>query len=423
MSEPVVLGIVAEYDPFHKGHAYHLETARKLSGAEYVVCVLSGGFTQRGEPAALEKYIRAKTAVQSGADLVVELPFAFAGSGAENFARGGVRLLASLGVNALSFGCESADLGLLSEAADALLCESDSFRAALGAGLGEGLSYAAALQGAVRASAGDEAAALLDGPNNILALEYIKEVKRLGIDGRVGLFPVERLGAGWGEAGDGFAGAGAIRRMLACGEFERAVSFVPEKTAAALGEIAKAAGAVAPSARRLLFPEVVFSYFLATLSVSSLDSLAEVFGMDEGLEHRLPELAANAGARDYESYLGVLPTKRYSEARLKRLMLHTILHVRRAEMERALAEPICSRVLAFGAKGRELLGRAGKTEGREMPGGFSAPLFIGNSRALTAANAVSPVQLELQLRADRFAHLLRSGALAGFIRTPAPLSL
>jgi predicted nucleotidyltransferase len=211
--------------------------------------------------------------------------------------------------------------------------------------------------------------------------------------------------------------------MLACGEFERAVSFVPEETAAALGEIAKAAGAVAPSARGLLFPEVVFPYFLAALSVSSLDALAEVFGMDEGLEHRLSELAADPGARDYESYLRLLTTKRYSAARLKRLMLHTILHVRRAEVERALAEPICSRVLAFGAKGRELLGRAGKAEGREMPGGFPAPVFISNSRELTSAQEVSPVQLELQLRADRFAHLLRSGTLAGFIRTPAPLSL
>ena len=137
-----VVGVICEYDPFHNGHALHLARARAQAQADYVVCAMSGSFTQRGTPALLDKWTRARMALMGGADLVVELPFAFCCAQAERFARGGVSLLGSLGVvTHLAFGCEPAGLPYLLPAASALERPPPRFREALAQALGEGCSY------------------------------------------------------------------------------------------------------------------------------------------------------------------------------------------------------------------------------------------------------------------------------------------
>ena len=151
-------GITSEYNPFHKGHVYHMEKTRQISGADCVIAVMSGDFTQRGEPAVCDKWERAKAAVSAsrGADLVVELPFAFACSRASVFAAGGVDMLVKMGVDVISFGCEAEDPELLRNLANILLSDAADIDALKTARMGEGLSHAKAYELAVADRAGEE---------------------------------------------------------------------------------------------------------------------------------------------------------------------------------------------------------------------------------------------------------------------------
>ncbi|MDR1272515.1 MAG: nucleotidyltransferase family protein [Clostridiales Family XIII bacterium] len=415
MNDKKVLGVIAEYDPFHKGHAYHLKAAKELSGADTVVCVMSGAFTQRGEPSMMGKYERAEAAVRSGVDLAVELPFAFATTGAENFAKGGVRLLAALGVDAVSFGSESGSLKRLDELAEAILCEDGQFKEVLTKSLGEGFSYAVSLQSAVRATLGEKAAAILNKPNDILGVEYLKEIKRLRLGGKLRVYPVIRKGAGPDEVKGKAAGAGAIRRMIREGNVEDVLDYLPAESAKLL--LAARNG--------LLFPEPLFRHYLAALSAIDEEKLSCIFGMDEGLEYRLSNTAQREDATGYAEYLNLLKTRRYSIARLKRLLLHTVLCVRKGDVGLALGEAMCSKILAFNEKGRKLLFGLEKQDrplawaDESLP----APMFMSNSKDFVASLAASPRQIGLQIKGDKLAHLLRNDSLAGFIHNPPPLSL
>ena len=172
-----IAGIIAEYNPFHRGHAYHLEKTREL-GADRIVCVMSGNFTQRGDVAVTSKWARAEMALHHGADLVVELPLTFSLASAERFARGGVALLEALGcVDTVSFGSESGDLATLQAVASFL--DSGAWEEELPALLSEGISYAAARQQAVRRHWG-EAAEVLSSPNDTLGIEYLRSISALG---------------------------------------------------------------------------------------------------------------------------------------------------------------------------------------------------------------------------------------------------
>ena len=176
-----VAGIIAEFDPFHNGHQYLIDTVRRELSPRAVVCVMSGNFTQRGEPAILDKFTRAQLAVKGGADLVVELPVCCAVNAAREFAFGGVRTLHLLGfVTHLAFGSETGDVKLLEHAAELALKENDAFRKALKGQMEAGRPYGTAYARALIAVLGPEIADFPDFPasNDILALEYIKQLKQ-----------------------------------------------------------------------------------------------------------------------------------------------------------------------------------------------------------------------------------------------------
>ncbi len=183
-----VAGIIVEYNPFHNGHKYHIEEARRLTGADYVIAVMSGNFVQRGTPAIIDKYSRTKMALQNGVDLVLELPVSYATGSAEYFAMGAVSLLDKLGiVDFLCFGSECGDIALLEEAAELLLQAPKLYDEKLFSYVKEGFPYPAARAKAVEHiyhSSGDQAAyrkiaAVLSEPNNILGLEYMKALNKL----------------------------------------------------------------------------------------------------------------------------------------------------------------------------------------------------------------------------------------------------
>ncbi len=227
-----VTGIIAEYNPFHNGHAYHIAETRRKTGADYIIAVISGDFVQRGAPALLDKYTRADMALQCGADLVLELPAAGAVSSAETFAESGIRLLEALGIaDFVSFGCEAGtprEQELLLLCAEHLYKESHTFRLALAEGLRQGMTFprarAEALRADFAASAGisctkQELSDLLKAPNNILALEYLKALMRSSGGHSAGSMKpcmIPRKGPGYHSTSvsGSTASAAAIRQLL-----------------------------------------------------------------------------------------------------------------------------------------------------------------------------------------------------------------
>ena len=211
-----VTGIIAEYNPFHNGHLYQMEQIKK-NATDYIIVIMSGDFLQRGTPAILDKWTRARMALSAGADLVIELPAIFATASAQYFARGGVSVLDKLGVvNTLSFGCESDNLSLLKECASYLWKEPDSYKENLQTYIKEGKSFPKAREEALTTLLGQEAATFVSSPNNILALEYC--IALLERSSSIQPMPILRKGSGYHEEDlteNVFPSATAIRGKLA----------------------------------------------------------------------------------------------------------------------------------------------------------------------------------------------------------------
>ena len=311
-------GIIAEYDPFHNGHAWQLQQAKAL-GAQRVAVAMSCGLTQRGALPLLPESVRVQAALTCGADLVFALPAPYACSGAECFARAGVQLLAAAGCDALVFGAETPDAALLMEAARVL--SGAEYRTALKARLAAGArSFAAARQAAVEAVCpGTGLAALLDKPNNNLAVEYCKAILELGA--ALVPIPLPRQGAGHGQAltgsGGQFASASALRTLWQSGGADAAAPYVPAEVLPLYRE-AFAAGQFTDlaAAQRCQLA-------LLRSRCAGTAPFAQVRGISEGLEHRLE--AAVRSSTTHAELLDSLTTVRYPRARMRRLAMDAAL--------------------------------------------------------------------------------------------------
>ena len=311
-------GIIAEYDPFHNGHAWQLQQAKAL-GAQRVAVAMSCGLTQRGALPLLPESVRVQAALTCGADLVFALPAPYACSGAECFARAGVQLLAAAGCDALVFGAETPDAALLMESARVL--SGAEYRTALKARLAAGArSFAAARQAAVEAVCpGTGLAALLDKPNNNLAVEYCKAILELGVS--LVPIPLPRQGAGHGQAltetGGQFASASALRTLWQNGGADAAAPYVPAEVLPLYRE-AYAAGQYTDlaAAQRCQLA-------LLRSRCAGTAPFAQVRGISEGLEHRLE--AAVRSSTTHAELLDSLTTVRYPRARMRRLAMDAAL--------------------------------------------------------------------------------------------------
>ena len=311
-------GIIAEYDPFHNGHAWQLQQAKAL-GAQRVAVAMSCGLTQRGALPLLPESVRVQAALTCGADLVFALPAPYACSGAECFARAGVQLLAAAGCDALVFGAETPDAALLMEAARVL--SGAEYRTALKARLAAGArSFAAARQAAVEAVCpGTGLAALLDKPNNNLAVEYCKAILELGAS--LVPIPLPRQGAGHGQAltetGGQFASASALRTLWQNGGADAAAPYVPAEVLPLYRE-AYAAGQYTDlaAAQRCQLA-------LLRSRCAGTAPFAQVRGISEGLEHRLE--AAVRSSTTHAELLDNLTSVRYPRARMRRLAMDAAL--------------------------------------------------------------------------------------------------
>ena len=356
-----VIGIVAEYNPFHNGHARLIEQTRAQLGAVCpVVCVMSGDFVQRGSPAVYSKFARAEAAVRCGADLVLELPLPWSLSSAEGFARGAVGLLGSLGVvTHLSFGSECGEL-------DPLLGED------LRAELRSGIPFAAARQQAVARRVG-ALAELLQAPNNILAVEYLKAI----YDQRLELHPltVLRTGAQHDRFAEGnIRSASELRMRIGAGEDVSA--FLP-RAAAEIFAREKTRG------RGPVLPEALESALLSRLRMLPQTVYNALPGATEGLGNSLYRAAHEEPTLD--GVLAAAKSKRYALARIRRMTMCAALGVT-AGMDGGT--PPYARVLAIGAQGRELLRaidmRASVPVITKPAAGRSLPGPAGEIFALTA---------------------------------------
>ena len=364
-----VTGIICEYDPLHTGHARLMAQARD-GGASAVVCAMSGNFTQRGGFALADKCARAEMAVSCGADLVLELPTVWAMSTAERFARGGVELLTRTGVvTELVFGSECGDLAALRRAADCL--ESPEFTASLASLPEDGRTFAARRQAALAALLGAEEAALLASPNNTLAVEYLRAVRRLGspLTART----VRRTGAQHGEeASGGFASASYLRKLLAAGETEQAAAYMPPAAADILRR-EQAAGRVAD-------PSLCERAILSRLRTMTAGDWRQYDGGGEGLGNRLCQ-ASRAGST-LEAVLAAAKTKRYPLARLRRMVLAAWLMLPEPPEEVPYL-----RVLAANETGRRLLRQMRDAGAPVLTKPADVSLLGGEAEALLAAES------------------------------------
>lgn len=303
-----VIGIICEYDPFHRGHAHQFELIRQKLPDALIVCLMSGCFTQRGMPAVHQPRVRAEAALHAGADLVLELPCAFAVRDAEHFALGGVEILTKLGfVTHLSFGAEDDDLPVLQQAAELLEAPTAAFDTALHAELSRGQSFAAAQGAALGKCVGDEER--WSRPNNILALCYLRALLRL--NSPLTPLPVRREGDFHAKELDvnPWPSASAVRRALLNGDQTAA-------NAACGYELP-----LSPICR----PDALDQLLLWTLRTASAEQLKQLPDCSEGLENRLKTCAGQASSR--EELLCLLKTRRYAHARLSRLCTHALLQM------------------------------------------------------------------------------------------------
>lgn len=342
------VGLIAEYNPFHNGHAWHMQEAKRISDADFCIVVMSGNFVQRGAPAILDKYARAKMALACGADLALELPVSWALGSAEYFASGAVSLLESLGVvDSLCFGSECGELTPLYETAQILNSEPEGYRLLLKKNLKAGKSFPLARADALEQYLSDtqlSVSSLLREPNNILGIEYLKALIRL--DSRIQPFTISRAGGAYHSSTlhGIFSSATALRKLLGsaeisksfpCGGFaspESPISPLPEVLEHEMprpaykilqGYLGKSCPVNTQDFSALLHYRL--------LSVNSPGELTDFQDVSAELADRIFRLIPEY--EDFEQFISLIKTKQYTESRISRCLFHILLDIRRETVQ------------------------------------------------------------------------------------------
>lgn len=381
-----VTAIISEYNPLHLGHLHHIETTRKQTQADYVIAIMSGNFVQRGTPACMDKYARAKAALNSGVDMVIELPAVYATASAEYFAYGAVSLADTLGiVNTLSFGSESGSIEPFMELAQLLLYEPEAYRLSLKEGLRQGLSYplarARALQ-QIRPNLAD----FLETPNNILGIEYCKAL--LKRRSKIQPFTISRKGEGYHSEGTDstFASATGIRKLLLTkptGYEKQLERLLPDSTFQEL---------IAFSSRSMI-TEDDFSLLLRyKLLFENKAALSRYFGVTQELSNRIYKHFHEF--QNISTFAELLKTKNITRTAINRALLHILLNIQTEDVL-ALTKRGCVdyiRVLGF----------------RKEAAGLLTLLSQLPETALITNLSDAPILCETDIRADQIYQMVLS---------------
>ncbi len=333
-----ICACIAEYNPFHNGHLKHVDYIKNVLGAEKLIVIMSGNFTQRGEIAVLDKFTRAKHAVIAGADVVIELPTVFATANAETFALGAVNIINSLGVvDGLCFGVESGSADEYISLAKAMNDESKEFKKALKEQLEKGVSLAKAKFQAIEKTAnGKFNSALISSPNNILGLEYTKALLKLKSD--IKIYPMKRDG----DHNDvtlkkGITSATSIRQTLKTGKIKKLKKCVPPFV---YGDLKG-------------YPFNFETLCLSSIITSSADNIRQCPDCTEGLENRIKALAKDNHTLD--GLIDKVSTKRYTKTRVQRIITSNLLGVSEKLVKDALSIPLYAKVLAINSDSKDLI--------------------------------------------------------------------
>lgn len=343
------VGIIAEYNPFHKGHQYMLEKAKAHAEAQRAVIVMSGSFVQRGDTAFFDKWTRSKAALLNGADMVLELPVLFAAANAEVFAAGGIKVMEDANmIDAICFGSESGDLASMQEAAKLMMNETEEFQNLLKAHLNEGMSYPAARAKALE-TVSHINSEIISQPNHILGLEYLKALERRGSS--ITPYTIRRKGGPYNSPSlEGeFASAAAIRKAILEENATEALLQVPENTVDLWTK--EISLGTAPASLENLTDAL--HYKLRTISA---EELHEIFEVTEGLENRI--LSAIDDHYALEDLLQYIKTKRYTRTKIQRILVHILLDIKTKEVEYFLERKHLPylRVLGFQKDHADILG-------------------------------------------------------------------
>jgi len=344
----MVLGIIAEYNPFHNGHLYHLLKSKEEAKADYVVAVIGGNFTQRGEASLIDKWTKAEMAIANGVDLVIELPTLYSTSSAENFADGAIKILNSLKiVDTISFGTETEDLNKLNNIANVLHNEPKEFKTLLDQKLKKGVSFPKAREEALIKYLNDASySKLISSPNNILAIEYLKALKKY--KSKMKPICIKRKAAGHlsleytGEV----TSATAIRKLVKDNDFKKAKKFLT------------------PSSYTIMMEEIKKGHFVSDVSIfenimiynlrnMSLEQIANLPDVSEGLENLIKK-AANS-CNSINEFINIVASKRYTETRIRRILLYSLLKITKKDMALSKKTIPYIRVLGFNNNGKKLV--------------------------------------------------------------------
>lgn len=391
-----ILGLIAEYNPFHNGHLYHLNTSKEITGATHTVAVMSGNFLQRGEPAIVHKWERAKMAVKSGVDLIIEIPTPYACATAELFSYGAISLLNKLGaVNCISFGSEIGSVDSLLEIADILTGSIPEFENSLKNYVNLGFTFPIARSMAIVEyfkkvkMYREENLTLIENtiksPNNILGIEYLKAIKEL--NSPIIPYTITRKSADYHSkdiTNSSIASATAIREYLFNNKSITGLSPVlPSSTFKILSDNIN--DGIAPT-----FSTDLEQSILAILRRSKLEDIKNVFDVVEGLENRIYQCSNKVNTL-LELY-NCIKSKRYTLTRIQRILMHILLNITKDDLSNFNYNggPQYARVLAFNHKGREILQTLKHT---------STIPIISNLKYYRPHNEVAEQMLKIDIRA------------------------
>lgn len=355
-----VLSIIAEYNPFHNGHLYQLQKSLKDTGSNFSIAIMSGNFTQRGSVSIVDKWTKAKMALLNGIDLVIELPLIYSISSAENFADGAIKILSSLNIiNYLSFGAECSNLELLDSIASILYDEPSAFKELLANELKNGLSFPKARENALISycNGNKNYAKILSSPNNILAIEYLKALKKY--KSAIIPYAIQRIESehNSNEISGNIASSSAIRAQIKNNMNSNLEQLLPSNVLSLLQE--KISKQQMISDLSVFEKEII--YKLRLMSIDEIKNLPDVC---EGLEFALKNAANSCNKLD--DFFSMIQTKRYTRTRIQRILLYSLIDIHKEDM--ALAKNMLPyvRVLGFNDKGKYLVSKICKNSDIEL---------------------------------------------------------
>ena len=351
----VISSIIAEYNPFHNGHFYQIKKAREM-GATHIVCIMSGNFTQRGEPAIVPKHRRVLTALECGVDLVLELPVIWAMSSAESFAKGAVWILTNLGcINNLIFGSENGDISTLETVAK--IIDSDEFISQLKLYLNKGTSFPKARYEALKFIGGNEISSCINNPNDILAIEYIRALNYLSSNISAQCIKRHAIYHDSHDTSGIFASASYIRSLIKTDPLS-IKSYMPQKAYQILSECIQN-GEISD----ITLIERTVLAFLRKMDTNQLSLIPDV---SEGLENRIK--SSLKYSHTLSELYDNIKSKRYTHSRIRRICMSAFLDINIA-MQKKL--PPYIRILGANERGRKILSIAGKNHKLPIIGRYS----------------------------------------------------